>query len=520
MATSGRPLSARLNVSNGVREGRRATPDKVALIDGDRRWTYAALDERSSRLAGALLEDGLRPGDCVGVLMGNRAEILETVVALGKAGMVFVPLNPRLSEPELRHVVDHAGVAGLVADAAHADHYAEWAPRLRTTLVVGDPKAAAEIEGRSYEGRLEAARPVDPRIDAGDRDPFSIVYTSGTTGRPKGVVVSHSARVLGMFAAGVEWGLGPASTSVAVSPIVLGAGFTFGYTSIFLGGTTTVLGRWDPEEFLSLARRDRATAAFLVPTHAQTMRAAEVSGQAPMDAPTLRTLYFNAASLPVPLKSWVIDRFPDVGVHELYGSTEGGVVTNLRPDHARSKAGSVGKPWFMTEVRLLDADGREVAPGKPGELFSRSPLMMNGYHADEVATSACMTDDGFLTVGDLATVDDEGFISIVGRTKDMIISGGVNIYPREIEDLLVAHEAVAEAAVVGMPDDKWGERVTAFVVGHPGRDVPVDELNGYLSTRLADYKRPRHYEVVSGLPRNSNGKVVKRQLVAPPDAAE
>lgn len=512
-AVTGIGGSVKLNVANGVREARSCTPDKSAIIDNGRHLTFAALDDRSSRLANALLSHGIEPRGAVGVLMGNRAEFLEAVIAIAKAGMTFVPLNPRLSVSELDHVLDHADVTALVADTAYAEKFSDRVPQLRYTVVAGAPGERGE-DGASYEEELDAASAIDPRVDVGDGDPFTIVYTSGTTGRPKGVVVSHRARVLGMLAAGLEWGLGPESTSVAVSPMPLGAGFTFAYTSVFLGGTTTILRHWDPQEFLATIRRDRATAAFLVPTHAQTLQAAaEPAGQPTADEPTLRTFYFNAAALPVVLKNWVLDRFPNVGVHELYGSTEAGVVTNLRPEHARSRAGSVGLPWFMTEVRLVDADGNLVERGEPGELYSRSPLAMSHYHKDPEATAACTTSDGFLTVGDLASQDNEGFISIVGRKKDMIITGGINVYPNEIEELLLTHESIAEVAVVGLPDQKWGEAVTAFVVARPRKTVNPEALAAFLQPRLADFKRPRDYRIVTSLPRNSNGKVVKRHLV-------
>ena len=509
---TGAGVAVKLNVANGVREACRCTPGKVAIIDSANRLTFAALDDRSNRLANGLLGRGLVPGGAVGVLMGNRAELLETVVAIAKAGMTFVPLNHRLSATELDHVVDHADVDALVADSVYAEKFSEWAPELRCSITTGGD-GAADVGSERYEGVIESAGASDPRVDVGDLDPFSIVYTSGTTGQPKGVVISHRARVLGMLAAGIEWGLGPTSTSVAVSPMSLGAGFTFAYTSVFLGGTTTILNHWDPEEFLATVRRDRATAAFLVPTHAQTLRAAADLGGPPAEVATLQTLYFNAAALPVVLKDWVLDHFPDVAVHELYGSTEAGVVTNLRPEHARTRAGSVGLPWFMTEVRLVDPDGRPVGRGVPGELYSRSPLAMNFYHKNPEATAACTTADGFLSVGDLATQDDEGFISIVGRKKDMIITGGINVYPNEIEEILLTHESIAEVAVVGLPDDKWGEAVTAFVVAKPGRTMDPEVLAAFIGPRVADFKRPRAYRSVTSLPRNSNGKVVKRHLV-------
>jgi long-chain acyl-CoA synthetase len=283
---------------------------------------------------------------------------------------------------------------------------------------------------------------------------------------------------------------------------------------VFCGGTVIVLRRWDPEHLLHLAAAEHAQAIFLVPTHAQTLRALGEDVLRTASLPALDTLYFNAAALPVPLKEWVIDSLPDVGVHELYGSTEAGVVTNLRPDDARRKAGTVGQPWFMNELRVVGGDGAPPPPGVPGELYSRSPFLMNGYLDDDAATAACTTADGFITAGDLATVDDEGFVAIVGRSKDMIVTGGVNVYPSEIEAVLARHPAVAEAAVVGVPDATWGERITAFLVV-AGPEIPdTAELERHLSTQLARYKHPREWRVIDALPRNVAGKILKQDLRA------
>ena len=203
---------------------------------------------------------------------------------------------------------------------------------------------------------------------------------------------------------------------------------------------------------------------------------------------------------------------PGVGVHELYGSTEAGVITNLRPADARRKAGSVGHPWFMTEIRVVDDDGVPVPPGTPGELFSRSPFLMNGYLANPAATAECVTADGFLTSGDVVVVDDEGYITIVDRKKDLIITGGVNVYPRDVEEALAAHPGVVEAAVVGEPDERWGERVVAYVVVRPGTEWSPDALREHLRTRLAGHKVPKEIRPIAALPRNAAGKVLKREL--------
>ncbi|GAB2839006.1 fatty acid--CoA ligase [Actinocorallia aurea] len=486
-----------LSIAGGIREFGVSAANSTAVIDGARTLSFGQVHERSSRLGQDLLAAGLAPGERVAVLLGNRAEWIEIAAGLAKAGLVMVPLGTRSTAAENAYILEHSEARGLVADAALLGN-------------ITTPPPVVRLVGDGYEEALAGASADDPRVAVSERDPFTIVYTSGTTGRPKGVLISHRSRTLTFYCSALEWGLGPGRTSLAVAPMYHGAGFAFGYTPVFAGGTVAMLGAPGPEALLAGLAESRAQSVFLVPTHAHQLRASGLVGE--YDLSALDTIYFNAAALPTTLKDWVLEAFPGVGVHELYGSTEGGIVTDCRPAYARTKPGSVGPGWFMTELKLLDDADAEVGVGEPGELCSRSPFLMNGYLKDDAATAAAMTDDGFYRSGDIAVRDEDGFVTIVDRKKDMIISGGVNIAPREVEEIVNAFPGVAETAVVGLPDERWGESVTAFVVALPGASPDADEIVAHCRTVLAGPKVPRRVEFLSVLPRNAAGKILKREL--------
>jgi long-chain acyl-CoA synthetase len=503
-----RPGGAPLNIANGIREFAIATPGAVAVVDGDRRLTYAALDERAKRVGNTLLAAGLGPGDRVAVVVGNRLEYPEIAAGIARVGMVMVPVNPRLVTGEADYITGHSQAKAVILDDALSEMMAPvvaaHSPRL--VLSIGGTQVGAD-----YEAAVDAASGTDAGIEVDENDPFCVAYTSGTTGRPKGVQISHRSRSLTFYGTALEWGLGPGRRTIAVAPMYHGAGFAFGYGALHVGGELWMLRAFDPDGLLAMLEASRAQSVFLVPTHAQMIRSLGDGSIGARDTSSLETLYFNAAPMPHPLKEWVAETFPRVGLHELYGSTEAGIVSNCRPSDVLRKPGSVGPPWFMTEVRLVDDDGVAVPPGGTGELYSRSPYLMNGYLDDDEATAACTTPDGFLTSGDIARVDEDGFLYIVDRKKDMIISGGVNIFPREIEDVLVTHPSVREIAVVGLPSEKWGEAVTAIVVAS---DPPpsTEELDAHCRATLAAFKVPRRYEFADALPRNAAGKILKREL--------
>jgi len=423
----------------------------------------------------------------------------------------MVPLDVRQSSPEIENLIRHSGASVVIGEERLFDLVAD-------DLDAGLVRVALALDGGSaapdYEHELAIASSVDPYLDLSELDSFGIFYTSGTTGRPKGVEISHRSRCLTFLAAAAEYGWGPRTRSLAVAPLYLGGGFTLGYGALYAGSSLVILRSFDPERFLYLVDSSQTHSTFLVPTHAHMIRSLGERTLERFPIKSLKTLMFNAAPLPVELKTWVLERWPSIDVHEFYGSTEASIVANLRPADQRRKLGSVGPPWQLTEVSILDNQRQPVLPGEVGELFSRSPYLMSGYWTDSEATAAATTAEGFFSAGDLARADDESYLYIVGRIKDMIITGGTNVYPIQVEEVLRDHPSVMDVAVAGVPSQKWGEEVAAFVVLRAGQNMDEEGLRRHCRVRLATYEVPKRFVSVATLPRNSNGKVLRRQLVA------
>jgi fatty-acyl-CoA synthase/long-chain acyl-CoA synthetase len=505
-----------MTMSDQLARHARRTPDAPALrMEGGGGRSYAEWDERVTRLARALQRRGVGPGDRVAVLALNGLEVLEAFVATTRLGAIGVPVNFRLVADEVAYVLAHSGATALVVDAPLAGLAAkarEQAPELGVALVVGGGTAGPGSE--PYEDALAAAgtEPVGTDVDEGE--PAFIMYTSGTTGRPKGAVLTH--RNLLMHAFSQIATLGGDTTAQVVSPgapLFHIAGLAGSLPPLLLGGVNVITrsGGFDPVATLDLIERERITSIFLVP--AMWAAIVAVPGIAERDLSSLQRISWGAAPASTTLLRAMIDTFPQAEVTTAFGQTECSPVTCLlRGEDSVRKIGSVGTPMLDVEVRVVDELMRDVPRGEVGEIVYRSPMVMKEYWNDPAATAEAFA-GGWFHSGDLVREDEDGYFYVVDRKKDMIISGGENIYCAEVEDVLAAHPKVAEVALIGVPDSRYGEAPLAVVAPRDADDPPTpEELSAWCREKLARYKNPREYSVVAALPRNPSGKVLKTTL--------
>jgi acyl-CoA synthetase (AMP-forming)/AMP-acid ligase II len=496
--------SAPLTVARGILNAAQRFPDAIAVESQRRSLSYSELASRLRRVgAAAVHELGLAAGDVVVLLSPNRLEYLEIVTGLSEAGMVVATLNPGLRDAELRDIIEDCRPSLALIDPALTDQHQLLAETMAVPVVLLDD---------GYEALLARAPDAEtPQAD--EYAAFSISYTSGTTGRPKGVMLPHRSRALVCLASAIEYGcFGPGDRFLSLAPLSHGAGFAFALAAVSHGGTCVMHDGSDAESIVARIEHGDIHGVFMVPTHFKRIHdLPELRFQGLVERHALRAIISNAAALSPRFKELTVARFGSGLLHETYGSTEGGIVTNMRPDTILELPKSVGTPFLEMEIEIRRLDGSLCDCGEVGELYARGPYTFIGYLNREKETADAIQ-NGWVTVQDLAVRDARGFISIVGRSKDMIVSGGINIYPAEIEEIIAAEDGVAEVAVVGFADDEWGERVHAFIVPRPGETVDIDGAVARCRELLSPYKVPRGVTLLDELPRNASGKILKKDL--------
>ena len=487
-------------------------PDKPALVEGERTVAYRAYNARANQVAHLLRSLGVEPGDRVAGMQPNSISGFELSAGLRKVGGVGVPVNFRLRPPEVAYLVNDSGARAVVAGERFVPVVEAARPEIkgdRIFLAVGRDVPEGWL---SYD-RLVAEQPVSeaagalaPGLGAG------MIYTSGTTGLPKGAYRPQGVPLERVLEAIAAFGINEKDVHLMAGPGYHSGVSLFCALTLAVGGTVVIMPRYEPEEALSLIDRHAVTSTHIVPIQLQRIMDLPDAVRARYDVYSMRALIVGAAPFPFALKERAVAYFKDC-LYEYYGATETFVNLVLRPEDQLRKPGSAGRPVAGHELRLLDEDGREVPPGVPGQLWVRNDGLAE-YYGKPDATARSLR-DGFFSVGDVAYRDEEGYFYICDRRVDMIISGGVNVYPAEVEACLVGHPDVADVAVIGVPDAEWGETVKAVVVPRPGAAPSAEELIAWCRDRIADYKRPRSVDFVKELPRDQAGKLLKRKIREP-----
>ena len=497
----------------------RLVPTKIGARDLDRSMTFLEWNRRACRLANALLGLGLRKGDRVAVLAHNCVEWAEIYAACAKAGLVACPINFRLVAAEAAFVVEDAEAGVVIVQDALRGLAEEMRERLATPPQLVLFGAAAPAAGwRDYEELLAQASDAEPEVDVAPSDPWTLMYTSGTTGNPKGVLRSHRGAALLSMVTEIELGAHRRDDALLVMPMCHANSVNFFGAFSTCGGTVSIYNRasFDPQHCLRTLGASGATFTSLVPTHYIMMLGLSEAERRDADLGRMAKLMISSAPAREDTKRAVMEMFPNAGLFELYGSSESGWTTMLQPEEQFTHLGSVGRECVGSKpIRILDEEGHEVPDGQPGELYQCTPYAFDGYWRQSERTREAFRGEHH-TVGDVALRDGDGFIRLIDRKKNMIISGGENVYPSEVEATLGGCPKVADVAVVGLADDKWGECVHAVVVLRRGAEASEAELVEWCRPRLAGFKRPRSVSFMAAedMPRTATGKVLHRVLRA------
>ncbi len=505
-----------------LRHNAKRHPNKVAIVFGGRRYTYKQFIERVTRLANAFEHIGLRKGDRLCFMAQNCPEYLEVLFAAARSGIIFVPISFRLLSPEILYIVRNAEPRVLIISKEYQDRIKSIATEMGTIerVVSLDEK----MDGMTcYNDLIESGSLEKPSAAIEEDDDLMIYYTSGSTGKPKGVLLTH--RLIYSSCINVSLGLDLNEDDIALlaSPMYHGAGTWRFFSHLYIGGRVVILERFDPIEVLKAIEKERVTTINLSPTAIIMLLEALETRQ--YDLSSLRIIASGAAPLPVEVLKSATKAFGSI-IMNVYGLTEalGGFLTYLEPGgylsegdpkQIRRRALSCGREAFNAEVRVVNSEGNDVQPGEIGEIIvlQSKNITMKSYWRLPEETKKILR-NGWLCTGDLATVDEDGYIFITDRKDFMIISGGENVYPREVEDIIYQHPAVKEVCVVGIPDDRWGEAVKALLVHKEGVPVTEDEIIKFCKQHMAGYKSPKSVEFVSELPKDPVGKILRKEIKA------
>ena len=509
---------APLTIGQVVSAHARLQPEKTAARDLTRSMNYRQWNERSCRLANALIGLGLSRGERVAVLSYNRVEWAEIYIAMAKSGLITVPINFRFTGPEVYYILKDSSASALIVE----DELIPVVESIRGSIeipeknFVGIGDLSKQVGWREYEDLLYTGAATEPDATVNADDPWCLMYTSGTTGNPKGAIRGHRGMAMLALMTEVELKLHRRDDALLVMPMFHANSLNFFSAFTYCGGTVTIFSRksFDPALCLRTFAETGATFTSMVPTHYTLLLDIPVSERNPRDFERVEKLMISSAPARGDTKRAIMEMFVNLGLFELYGSTEAGWVTMLHPHEQFDKLGSVGREVVgSAPIKLIDDSDEEVPDGNPGELYSCNPYSFDGYWNLPEKTAEVFRGK-YLTVGDIALRDKDGYIRLIDRKKNLIISGGENVYPSEVESVLACHPEVREVAVVGRPYPKWGESVQAAVVRAPNSQIDDTTLIEWTKGRLAGYKRPREIVFLSDseMPRNATGKILHRVL--------
>jgi len=511
LTTSTINISRELLVGELIRRVAHKTPNQIAFVYENERVTYLELEKQALKLAGWIQDKGIVIGDKVGIISKNNLAFVEVMFGVALSGGVSVPINFRLADEEFDYILNNSDTKILFIEEEYMDVIRKIRPRIpnvEQVVVIGE-KSQEDMIG--YQSIFQASRtykPIDESVT--DDDDCMICYTSGTTGYPKGAVLSHKNLLMSALNSVVDSKIERGSRQLTVTPLFHIAGVGNVLISCSVGGTTFIHREFNPIKVVETIHNEKIDGLFLVP--AMWNFVMQVPNIDKYDFTSVVRCSTGAAITPIEIKHKMMHYFPNAGIYDAFGQTEMSPTTTcLLPKDSLRKTNSVGQPVTNVEVRVVDENMNDVPLGEIGEIVYRGPTLMKGYYKNPVANEEAFK-GGWFHSGDLVRMDDEGFVYVVDRKKDMIISGGENIYPAEVEEALYKHESILEAAVICVPDEEWGESVKAYVVLKQGKSLTEGEVIQHCKDHLASYKKPKYVEFLDELPRNPSGKILKRVL--------